>query len=141
MSKKRFAERKDDDRNDYYWLLTLHYYFVQDFNNIKYERKPNSYYSYLWTKHDVLNKLLSIDKNLADSYWLKEQYIEFNFCGTYEEVLYKIDDFIEKFKKTHYEEMRNFGFLLVRWKYKIINSFLTIDGNRMSNGSHGVFEW
>lgn len=132
---KRFVEHKDDDRNGYYWLLkTFHYYFVQDFNNIKYERKPNSHYSYLWTKHDVLNKLLSIDQNLADSYSLKEEYREFNLCGTYEEALYKIDDFIERFKKAHYEEMRDFGFLLARWKYEIINSFLIVDGKRMSNG-------
>ena len=30
--------------------------------------------------------------------------------------------------------MRDFGFLLARWKYEIINSFLIVDGKRMSNG-------
>ena len=132
---KRFVDKKVEDRNGYYWLLkTFHYYFVQDFNNIKYERKPNSHYSYLWTKHDVLDKILSIDDNLADSYWLKEEYREFNLCGTYDEALYKIDDFIERFKKAHYVEFREFGSMLERWKYEIINSFLVIDGKRMSNG-------
>ena len=132
---KRFVDKRVEDRNGYYWLLkTFHYYFVQDFNNIKYERKPNSHYSYLWTKHDVLDKILSIDDNLADSYWLKEEYREFNLCGTYDEALYKIDDFIERFKKAHYVEFREFGSMLERWKYEIINSFLVIDGKRMSNG-------
>jgi transposase len=132
---RKFLDKKDEDRNGYYWLLkTFHYYFVQDFNNIKYERKPNSHYSYLWSKHDVLNKILSIDKNLADSYWLKEEYREFNLCGTYEEALYKIDDFIERFKKAHYVEFREFASMLERWKYEIINSFLVVDGKRMSNG-------
>ena len=132
---KRFVSAKDSDRNGYYWLLKkFHYYFVQDFNNIKYTRKPNSHYAYFWTKHDVLNKLLSIDQNLADAYWLKEDYREFNLCGTYEEALVRIDDFIERFKKAHYLEFREFASLLERWKIEIINSFLIVDGKRMSNG-------
>jgi len=133
---RRFVEHKDDDRNGYYWLLkTFHYYFIKDFNDINYTRKPNSHYSYLWTKHDVLNKLLSIDRNLAEAYWLKEEYREFNLCGTYEEALYKIDDFIERFKKAHYVEFREFASMIERWKFEIINSFLIVDGIRMSNGS------
>ena len=132
---KRFVDKKDEDRNGYYWLLkTFHYYFVQDFDNIKYTRKPKSNYSYLWTKDDVLDKLLSIDEHLKESYKLKEDYREFNLCGTYEEALYKIDDYIERFKKAHYSEFREFGGLLERWKVYIINSFLVIDGKRMSNG-------
>ena len=95
---RRFVDKKDSDRNGYYWLLkTFHYYFTKNFDDIKYIRKPNSHYSYLYTKHDVLDKLLSIDSNLADAYHLKEEYREFNLCGTYDEALYKIDDFIERF--------------------------------------------
>lgn len=98
---RRFVDKKDEDKNGYYWLLkNFHYYFLQDFNAIKYRRKPNSYYSYLWTKEDVLDKLLSIDENLKDAYYLKEEYREFNLCGTYDEALEKPDKFIEKFKKS-----------------------------------------
>jgi len=86
--------------------------FTKNFDNIKYIRKPNSHYSYLYTKHDVLDKHLSIDSNHADAYHLKEEYREFNLCGTYEEALYKIDDFIERFKNSHYVEFREFGALL-----------------------------
>ena len=132
---RRFADKKDEDRNGYYWLLkTFHYYFLQDFNDIKYKRKPNSHYSYLWTKEDVLEKLLSIDENLKDAYYLKEEYREFNLCGTYDEALEKLDEFIEKFKRAHYVEFREFASLLERWKFYIINSFIVIDGKRMSNG-------
>ena len=132
---RRFVDKKDSDRNGYYWLLkTFHYYFTKNFDDIKYIRKPNSHYSYLYTKHDVLDKLLSIDSNLADAYHLKEEYREFNLCGTYDEALYKIDDFIERFKNSHYAEFREFGALLERWKIYIINSFLIVDGKRMSNG-------
>ena len=131
----RFVDKKIDDRNGYYWLLkTFHYYFTQDFNNIKYTRKTNSHYSYLWTKDDVLAKLLSIDEHLKEAYELKEDYREFNLCGTYEEAPAKLDDFIEKFKKAHYSEFREFGSMLERWKPYIINSFLIVDGKRLSNG-------
>lgn len=132
---RRFCEHKDDDRNGYYWLLkTFHYYLVQDFNNIKYTRKPNSHYSYLWSKHEVLAKLLSIDENLAEAFNLKEEYREFNLCGTYEEAQYKVDDFIERFKKSHYLEMREVGYTMANWRDEIINSFRVVDGKRMSNG-------
>ena len=131
----RFVDKKIDDRNGYYWLLkTFHYYFTQDFNNIKYTRKTNSHYSYLWTKDDVLAKLLSIDEHLKEAYELKEDYREFNLCGTHEEAPAKLDDFIEKFKKAHYSEFREFGSMLERWKPYIINSFLIVDGKRLSNG-------
>lgn len=132
---KRFVDKKDSDRNGYYWLLkTFHYYFVQDFDNIKYTRKPNSHYGYLADKHAVLDKLLSIDPNLKEAYLLKEQYREFNKCATYDEAKTKLDDFIEKFKKSYYSEFREFGGMLERWRENIINSFISVNGKRMSNG-------
>ena len=47
--------------------------------------------------------------------------------------MYKIDDFIERFKNSHYAEFRELCALLERWKIYIINSFLIADGKRMSN--------
>jgi len=133
---KKFKDKDDKDRNNYYWLLkTFWYYFVQDFDNIKYERKPKSHYSYLWDKHQVLRKLLSIDPDLAEAYRLKEDYREFNLTEEYSiESIEKLEDYIEKFKKSRFQEFKDFGFLLNRWKYYIVNSFIRVNGKRMSNG-------
>lgn len=132
---KKFASTKKTDKKGYYWLLKyFHYFLTKDFDKIKYERKSKSKFSYLWTKHDVLNAILSIDKDLKEAYYLKEDYREFNLCDDYNSALNKIDDFIDSFKKSKFEEFRQFGRLLQSWKIYIINSFLIIDGKRMSNG-------
>lgn len=133
---RRFAESKDNDRNGYYWLLkTFSYYFVEDFDNIKYTRRPKSHYGYLVDKHAVLAKLLSINDDLKNAYYLKEEYREFNLTEEYSQyTIDKIEDFIEKFKKSKFIEFRNFASTLDRWKYYIANSFIRVNGKRMSNG-------
>ena len=132
----RFVNSKDSDRNGYYWLLkSFHYYFVEDFNKIKYTRRPNSHYGYLYDKHAVLEKLLSIDEDLRAAYLLKEEYREFNLTEEYnEESITKLEDYIEKFKKSKFREFIDFGIMLNHWKYYIVNSFIRVNGKRMSNG-------
>lgn len=103
-------------------------------DNIKYTRRPNSHYSYLFDKHDVLAKLLSISDDLKEAYYLKEEYREFNHYGSYEEALERIPLLIEKFKKSKFYEFREFGKMLKRWEKEIINSFITVNGKRNSNG-------
>jgi len=133
---RKFVKDKDTDRNGYYWLLkSFHYYFVEDFNKIKYIRKERSHYSYLYDKYQVLNKLLSIDEDLAEAYILKEEYREFNLTEQYSlDSITKLEDFIEKFKKSPFEEFIDFGYMIDRWKFYIVNSFIRVDGKRMSNG-------
>lgn len=132
----RFVSSKDSDRNGYYWLLkSFHYYFVEDFNKIKYTRRPNSHYGYLYDKQAVLDKLLSIDEDLKNAYYLKESYREFNLTEEYnEESITKLEDYIEQFKKSKFKEFIDFGIMLNHWKYYIVNSFIRVNGKRMSNG-------
>jgi transposase len=135
-TQKKFVNDKDSDRNGYYWLLkTFHYYFTENFDKIKYIRKPHSHYGYLADKYAVLNKLLSIDKDLTEAYKLKEEYREFNLTEEYSlESITKLEDFIERFKKSKFIEFIDFGLLLEHWKFYIVNSFIRVDGKRMSNG-------
>lgn len=133
---KKFVKAKDSDRNGYYWLLkTFHYYFVMDFDKIKYVRKERSHYSYLYDKYQVLNKLLTIDDDLKDAYLLKEEYREFNLTEEFSiDSINKLEDFIKEFKLSKFQEFREFGSLLNHWKYYIVNSFIRVNGKRMSNG-------
>ncbi|MEE3344894.1 MAG: ISL3 family transposase [Bacilli bacterium] len=133
---KKFIEYKSSNRKDNYWLLkTFHYYLTSNFDNIKYVRKPKSHYGYLVDKFAVLHELLSIDEELKKAYQLKSEYMEFNLVEEYsQESTYKLEDFIDRFKASTYQEFREFGDLLKRWKIYIVNSFIRIDGKRLSNG-------
>ena len=43
-------------------------------------------------------------------------------------------NFIKEFKLSKFQEFREFGSLLNHWKYYIVNSFIRVNGKRMSNG-------
>lgn len=132
---RNFKDKDDQRKNSWYWLLkTFRYYLLCDMDNIKYYRKPHSHYSHLWTKWDVLDAVLSTSEGLREAYNLKEEYREFNLCATYDEAVEKLPYFIQKFKRSRYEEYREFGQLLENWMAEIINSFIIVDGKRMSNG-------
>jgi transposase len=132
---KCFKDKNDPRKISWYWLLkTFKYYLLSNMDNITYFRKPKSHYSHLWSKWDVLEAILSTSDGLREAYNLKEEYREFNACGTYEEAVEKIPYFIQKFKGNRYEEFREFGQLLENWMPEIINSFIIVDGKRMSNG-------
>lgn len=134
-AQKRFKDDKDKNKASFYWLLKdFHYFFTSDFDSIKYKRHPRSHYSYLYDKHAVLNALLDIDEGLTAAYKLKEEYREFNKCATYEEALEQMDNYILKFKTFKYQCYRDFGDMIERWKWEIINSHIEVNGTRMSNG-------
>lgn len=134
---RKYVNTKESDKKSFYWLLkNFHYYFTQNFDCIKYKCNPRSHFSYLPDKYAVLEHLLSIDSDLKEAYLLKEEYREFNLTEDYnaEFSLNKVIDFIYKFKKSKFEEFIEFGRLLNHWKYYIVNSFIRINGKRMSNG-------
>lgn len=134
---RRFVSTKESDKKSYYWLLkNFHYYFTQNFDSINYKCNPQSHFSYLPDKHAVLEHLLSIDEDLKEAYLLKEEYREFNLIEDYnaESSINKLIDFINRFKKSKFEEFIEFGRLLDHWKFYIVNSFIKLNGKRMSNG-------
>ena len=60
---------------------------------------------------------------------LKEDYREFNLTEEYSiESITKLEDYIEKFKRSKFKEFVDFGFLLDQWKYYIVNSFVRVNG-------------
>ena len=133
---RNFKNEKNDSRKtSWYWLLsTFKYYLLSDMDNVKYVRQPHSHFSYLWTKWEVLEALLSTSEGLREAYKLKEEYREFNKTATYEIALEKLPIYIDKFKKNRYSEFREFGKMLERWFPEVVNSFIIVDGKRMSNG-------
>ena len=87
-----------------------------------------------WDKHDIRKYLLSIDPDLQYAYNLKEKYREFNLTARYENCDEELNNLINEFRNSHLEEFREFGRLLKRWKKYIKNSFIRVQGKRLSNG-------
>ena len=118
----------------YYMLKKFHYFFVKDFNSIYNGKIRINKLKTKWDKHEIRKYLLSIDDDLKYAYILKERYREFNLTASYDNCDEELNDLIEEFRNSHLEEYRLFGKLLNRWKEYIKNSFIRVNGRRLSNG-------
>ena len=118
----------------YYMLKKFHYFFVKNYENIYNGpieiRKMRTH----WTKDEIRKYLLSIDEDLAYAYYLKEEYREFSKNAEYETCDEEFEELIEKFRNSHIYEYREFGKILANWKQAIKNSFIRVNGKRLSNG-------
>ena len=119
----------------YYMLKKFHYFFVKNFEDIYSGdiRIPKIHSK--WRKEEILKYLLSIDDDLKYAYRLKERYREFNLTANYDNCEDEFDSLIYEFNNSHLEEFRVFGRLLQNWRTEIINSFIRVDGKRLSNSA------
>lgn len=118
----------------YYMLKKFHYFFTKNYDNIYDGQIYIAKLQTKWTKDEIRKYLLSIDDDLKHIYYLKEKYVEFNKTATYENCDEELDNLIELFLNSHLEEFRTFGKLLSKWRLYIKNSFIRINGRRLSNG-------
>ena len=118
----------------YYMLKKFHYFFTRNFDDIYSGPILIGKINSKWDKHEIRKYLLSINTDLDYAYYLKERYREFNLTAEYETCDEEFDELINEFLDSHLEEFRDFGQLLLRWKPYIKNSFLRVNGRRLSNG-------
>lgn len=118
----------------YYMLKKFHYFFTKNFDNIYNGNINISKLNCKWDKYEIRKYLLSIDKILEDAYNLKTEYQEFSLTAKYENRDEELDDFIERFLNFPHEAFNMFGKLLKHWREQIKNSFIRVNGNRLSNG-------
>lgn len=130
---KRYEDYKGDlDFN--YWLFKKFYkYLLMDFDGIDnkeiYFKKKDMYLD----KYYIRDKMLELDRELEEAYYLKEEYRYFNLNTSYEKAKELIEYEIKNFMSSSIEEMNDFGRLLIHWKNEVINSFMIVDGIRLSN--------
>jgi transposase len=136
VQSKYYQNRSKLEHNDmyYYMLKKFHYFFVKDYDSIYDGKIKISKYQTYWHKSEILHYLLSIDDDLTRAYRLKERYREFNLTADYQSCDEALDDLIDEFRNSTLDEFRAFGKTLVRWKDEIKNSFIRINGKRISNG-------
>ena len=118
----------------YYMLKKFHYFFTKNFEDIYSGQIEIRKYRTKWDKYEIRRYLMSIDPDLNYAYHLKEKYREFNLTASYESCDEELHELINDFRNSHLEEFRTFGNLLNRWKINIKNSFIRVNGKRLSNG-------
>lgn len=83
---------------------------------------------------DVLDYILNIDEKLCRAWQLKEQYCYFNRHATYENALPWLEQIISDFAVSRINSFVKLSKTLDSWKYQIVNSFIKVEGRRLSNG-------
>lgn len=121
--------------NNYYLLKKFSYLLDKNYSDLNYyEPKFNRKLAMFLNAHSTLNLILKINSELTLAYELKEEYYRFNKYSSYENAREYLDNFILKCKKTYMTEFVELAKTLNHWKEEIINSFIRIDGRRITNG-------
>ena len=95
----------------------------------------NHHFKYKLSQGAMLEKILSIDKELKYAYELKEMYIIFNNSkGNMDQISEDLTALIDAYKISGISLFVDIGNTLSNWKQEIINSFHTYKGRRINNG-------
>lgn len=90
------------------------------------------------TENKILEILLIFDDELRQAYNAKEEYLIFDQVSKEEvnksDKRKELNDVIKRFKYTQVEESISVAETLDNWKEEILNSFIWINGRRISNG-------
>lgn len=95
--------------------------------------------NYHITEREIVRIMLSIDPELKKAYVLKEQYFDFNqvteetYTGRQDKEK-ELDQLIRNCIESGIIQMVKCGRTLNEWKTEILNSFIWVDGKRVSNG-------
>lgn len=130
---KHTASLKANDMY-YYMLKKFHYFFLRDYDRIYNGLISIPKLNARWRKADILHYLLSIDDLLYEAYKLKEHYRTFNKSAVYEDCDDELNQLINEFRHFKHPAFRSFGRTLLKWRLEIKNSFIRVEGKRLSNG-------
>ena len=138
--KKRILKRYENDKEseEYYLLkfkselLTQTDILSDKFTKVKYR----SHYKQDYSEYSLLIKMLNINPELKDAYELYHSYIRFNNTDYADPVkaMDDLEEIINQYKLSNVDEFIELSSTLDNWKNEIVNSFIKIDGKRISNG-------
>lgn len=130
----RIMNRYDTNTDNYYllkkwnWLLTKKN--IELDNEAKYNHRLKRYVNL----RQLLNLQLEIDPELHKAYDLMNRYLAFNDCASVNDCRDWLNSLIHDFISSNIQEYMEFVSLLHNWKEEILNSFITVNGKRISNG-------
>lgn len=111
------------------WLLMMDSAKIKE-NKSKYNKKLHRYINY----PQLLELILNISPTLKEAYELKEDYLFFNQFSSIAHARENLADIISHFSKSSIRAYCDFSSTLIDWFDEIVNSFLMIDGKRLTNG-------
>lgn len=140
--RKRIMRKYQDDKKSINYKLLKYRYriLLKNYSELEIEKKNyDKILGYKITERDLLNIILSIDPKLKTAYLLKEKYITFNSSDpedfiSRESKNEELNSLIKEMLETGINEMKKCAETCNKWKNEILNSFIWIDGRRLSNG-------
>ena len=142
-AQRKYVMRKyssDKESKEYRLLKHSYKVLLKDGNELEIEkRKYSKILGYSLTEKAMLERLLEIDENLKLAYQLKERFLEFNASDealftTREDKESELNILIRSMNLSNIRSMQDCAKTLKNWKKEILNSFIWINGRRLSNG-------
>lgn len=129
----RIMKGYDSRSVEYYLLKNFHWLLLEKEvreGKRRFNKRLNQYLNY----PQLLDRVLSISSELSEAYHIKDIYLIFNTCSDFKNAEKDFDEVMSTIRKTHIQEMIDIYKMLNNWKDEIINSFIIVDGRRLSNG-------
>jgi len=130
---KEYENLKNDNDFDYWLFKKFNWMLKKGIENIHDKLYRFRKVDMDLNKYQIIEYMLRIDDKLKEAYYLKEEYRIFSNKYSLETAKESIDELIESFLNAKADEMREFGRLILNWKEEILNSFIIVDGMRLSN--------
>ena len=117
-----------------YYLLKKYNYLLFESHPIWEEKSYNARFKKTVNEYDVTKMILSLDKELEIAYQFCSSYRYFNAKASYEKAREEFLNFATDANVARIEEFRPILRMLQNWEEYIINSYMIINGRRLSNG-------
>ena len=121
------------DSVEYYLLKNFKWLLLEKEvreNKRKFNRRLNRYVNY----PQLLDLILKISPELNEAYLIKDRYLLFNSCCDFHNAEKDLNDILYFISKSKIPEMIAIYKMLNNWTEEILNSFIVINGRRLSNG-------
>lgn len=126
--------KRFDKKSDEYYLLKKFSWLLEASdvreNRSKFNKRLRRYINY----PQILDLILKISPELENAYKLKKKYAHLNRYTRYDEADKKLWTFIDEMKGSPCPEIQKMRKTLIHWFEEIKNSFIIINGKRLSNG-------
>ena len=123
------------ENNHRYWLLKKFWKItLKDPSKLTYDRFKIMKLDMWLSQKEILFEILKTDPILAKAHDLLNEYREFNKTYNINDCSEKLDLLISMFMSFPNDYYNNIGKMLKNWRQEIINSFIRIDGKRITNG-------
>lgn len=129
----RVMNRYDTNTKEYY-LLKKHAKLIFEDPFIWEEKQENKKLHKYINRRQLLDMMLSIDEELKTAHEFYATYKRYNEAFTYEQMKERYSDFSCNLKAALINEFSEVITMLQNWEEYILNSFITVDGRRLSNG-------